>query len=462
MNIPVHSVNGCVISVTFAPHTRIEQIQEIMIGTLGLQPSQITNPSMFTICAYLVKPGDDSNSYTVHNIPLDPDFCVADLICKHEKQREEFQQAGMQFPSFLSLNIDYLFLEFRLRHLIPLSPLNSGSTADSSITNRSAESTAQTSGSDLSKPSPASLNPAERRDWWNALLELRKTFVLTNVNIFKGAVGETKSISLQRWRLLSQHASEVERDFMFRQMNDLIVRGKYPVSFEAAVRLAALQAQATWGDHFPLLRSEDQEHLEKCVKSFLPVEFRKTTAAQISAFLQTSPTQSLATTRSPQSGSISSAGTHPLATDHTAGLDGQRSIQSPAKLGLKHWLQRFAGLFSFCGSTVLKQKLATPQSNSIAMAGLASVKHKSQAVESCISRFWIQLRGFSTEQCIELYLENTFQWPWALWSSMFPAKVECPEMSARLKKQQKFLFAACTDAVGILNFETKVCLWYLI
>jgi hypothetical protein len=132
------------------------------------------------------------------------------------------------------------------------------------------------------------------------------------------------------------------------------------------------------------------------------------------------------------------------------------TIQNLKRNKLAALLKRLAGVLFFCCKPSPPAKSSEAHPIAIAMTALSTAELKAKAVASKISQFWIQLRGFSAEQCIDIYLENAFLWPWAMWSSMFPAKVECPEMSSRLKKQQKFLFAACTDAVGILNFETKV------
>eukprot|EP01136_Pigoraptor_vietnamica_P041624 Opistho-1_new@14802 len=75
----------------------------------------------------------------------------------------------------------------------------------------------------------------------------------------------------------------MERTLVFHQSNYEVTHGMFPFNPEVNVRLAALQAQAQYGNMPPAASPKFEDTIDRCIESFYPMHLKDNTSASLKA-----------------------------------------------------------------------------------------------------------------------------------------------------------------------------------
>ena len=174
----------------------------------------------------------------------------------------------------------------------------------------------------------------------------------------------------------------------------------------AAIVLAALLSQIEWGDHFPLLETDEEFRLSEALLRF---------------FLCKSTRKGILMKDRPSSAAL---------------------FASTTSNTLVHT--------SHSGSNNSSHNHGQNSSNIVQTRSLEAMRRGEELrfVEELSNR-WGMLRGYSAEQCIDVYLSQVLKWAWAGYYDFFPATILHPTTAHY--SDVDCLFAVGADGLGLLH-----------
>lgn len=254
------------------------------------------------------------------------------------------------------------------------------------------------------------------------------------------------------FKRIMQVASWPEKLILFNQTHDLIVADRFPLNLAAAVRLAALQAQLKWGDHFPLVESDEEKlHLEEAVHTLLPESYFTRGIT-----IQESPKPSVnSSSRRMFTNSTFSAGKVPKVFRSGSVLNVRTNIVEVRPL--PHPPVSRMRSFSVASTRSSFSKLARMSAPDRSVAPSLTDAAMFQQICQQVSAAWSQLRGFTPENCVEAYLVHTLQWSWGVWASYFDVHVGVMvggKFQKRNADDESVVLAVSCFGIGLLNSST--------
>ncbi len=389
----------------FTPLTSVSDLISEIVKALSLDNSEWIKPDQFSLF-YTEPVGTDGEvvgqfDQLNRSIMLKPADFIADLFYRQEHACKVVRDHGYM-PGIEMEKQDRPKLLFKVRFFSPpkqdlVNPRPVSCILSSDILDSLGDFENEKPLDTQSLPLP--ISPKSEPESKLILIQLASPFELDRVELQFPAARDVSIDSLtdvsdspvlkERVEWVLHCATISEKLFLVNQIHDLVVMNRYPIQVEAAVRLAALQAQIRWGDHYPLVDCEGEAQLHEAVLSLLPTNFFTKNDADGLVILNAPSTMATKILNR-----LPHRDTAPKPISYLS------SPQAPGK--------RTSLLWEDAGFDV---------EDSGTTSGPAS--RYLDDLKDQLSHSWAQIRGFRIDDCVQVYLKYALRWVWGPWAMYF-------------------------------------------
>ena len=225
-----------------------------------------------------------------------------------------------------------------------------------------------------------------------------------------------------------------EKLLLFHQIHECIARGWYPYTDSVGIQLAALQAQAVFGDHYPLI--ELQSDSPYCHDATSQSNLVTAYDLYVPFWLRASERRDLTPTAV-----IGKKEVTRLVSDFTTGDIKEAKLRAKLEFLSRTGVLESNILDASLGGT--KKKLLVERTKK-----LRDTKERSNPALVQLSKVWSQLRGYTKEDCVNIYLAHVLMWR-VCTSRMWLVNMITPS-------RQPILVAVTFNALCLLNFDLSV------